>query len=174
MLFRSIVPQRKTFDAYEGRQPSTLGMPPGFLRPRSQSAADITNANADIIGRIAEEKGWKTDTWNPQQISNLVAQESGGRNLPPNRYGFAGYFQLQTDPNKKGYMGVTWDQMQNMPFDQQARLYSDYLTKFKYSGSENLGVMNAAPAFANKPDDTIVYRANSREAKANQIGRAHV
>ena len=27
--------------------------------------------------------------------------------------------------------------------------------------------MNAAPAFANKPDDTIVYRANSREAQAN-------
>ncbi|MDO8876356.1 MAG: hypothetical protein Q7V40_09650, partial [Pseudolabrys sp.] len=131
---------------------------------------------ANIIKQIGAEKGWQS--FNPATVGQLLKGESGGRNMPPNKYGYTGYFQMRPNeftkdgqflPNARNYGGprMTPQDFANMSFAEQAQLYANRLEKLGYDGTQNLGVMNAAPAFKNAADDTVAYPAGSRAAAAN-------
>jgi hypothetical protein len=116
---------------------------------------------AGEISRIAEANNWVTFT--PDAIYRLVQQESPEGNAPPNKYGYAGWFQMR--PSE---VGSTPAQFAKMSFEQQLNLYATkYLPSHGYTGTEDLGVMNAAPAFKDSPDTAIAYKAGSPEALAN-------
>lgn len=120
---------------------------------------------APIIAQIAEIKGWDKpgSTFTTENIYRLVQQESGGKNMPPNQYGYAGYFQM-----KPKEFGLTPADFAKMSFEQQLDLYANsYLKKYGYDGTQDLGVMNAAPAFGKSSDLKIAYPAGSPEAMAN-------
>lgn len=120
---------------------------------------------SSLVDKVAGEFGYNKPgtTFTPDNVAKLVHQESANKNEPPNKYGYAGYFQM-----KPSEFGLTPRDFANMSFEDQLRLYAGkYLPKYKYTGTEDLGVLNAAPAYANKPDDFVAYRAGSKEALAN-------
>lgn len=101
-------------------------------------------------------------SFNAANIAKLVAGESGFKNMPPNEYGYMGYFQLSAKET-----GVPWSRMKNMSFEEQLGLYVNYLKRNGYNGKQDLGLMSAAPAFKDAPDSTIAYRAGTKKASAN-------
>ena len=40
---------------------------------------------------------------------------------------------------------------------QQLEVYDQYLTFWSYDGNNELGIMQGAPAYANKSSDSVVY-----------------
>jgi hypothetical protein len=104
------------------------------------------------------------------QIYDLVKGESGmGRNmLQRNQY--AGYFALGRD-EAYGQMGLSKQQFAALPFDKQMDAYTKWALKNDPSGQrvKNLGLFNAASAlkWQGMPDDTVIYPAGSKEARAN-------
>jgi len=125
--------------------------------------AAVSPQDANLVVQIAATKGWTGGTFTPENISRLVSQESGWQNLPPNKAGYAGFFQM-----KPKEFGLTPDDFAKMSFEDQLNLYaSQYLTKHGYTGVEDLGVMNAAPAFSKASDSAIAYPAGSIEAVSN-------
>lgn len=139
--------------------------------PRQLAAQSPQESNmplldlSSLVDKVAGEFGYNKPgtTFTPDNVAKLVHQESANKNEPPNKYGYAGYFQM-----KPSEFGLTPRDFANMSFEDQLRLYAGkYLPKYKYTGTEDLGVLNAAPAYANKPDDFVAYRAGSKEALAN-------
>ena len=104
------------------------------------------------------------------QIYDLVKGESGmGRNmLQSNQY--AGYFALGKD-EAYGQMGLSKQQFAALPFDKQMDAYTKWAQKNDPTGQrvKNLGLFNAASAlkWQGMPDDTVIYPAGSKEARAN-------
>jgi hypothetical protein len=104
------------------------------------------------------------------QLYSLVQGESGmGRNMVQ-RNQYAGYFALGSDEAYRK-MGLSKQQFAALPFDQQLDAYTRWAKQNDPSGTHirNLGLFNAASALSwqGKPDDTVVYPAGSREARAN-------
>jgi len=77
----------------------------------------------------------------------------------------AGLFQF-TIGTAKG-LGTTRQEILRMTPAQQVDLYSDYLYLYKGGGVGSLSVYGAAPGFAHKPDDTVVYAVGSKEWNKN-------
>lgn len=77
----------------------------------------------------------------------------------------AGLFQFI--PKTARGLGISsQDQIVNMSPADQLRLYDRYLSSNGYQGGP-LGIMQAAPAFANKPGGTTVYDVGSRAWELN-------
>ena len=57
--------------------------------------------------------------------------------------------------------------IKEMSAKEQGDLYAQYLKKHKWQPGIPLGMMQAAPSMANKPDDHIVYKKGSKAYKQN-------
>lgn len=98
-----------------------------------------------------------------------VMQGESGFNLEAynSNSGATGLFQfIPTTANELGY---TTDQIQNMSAAEQLSVYGEYLDRWDYgSGAQSgLGIMQAAPAYANKPGNFEVYRPGSKAYTQN-------
>ena len=49
-----------------------------------------------------------------------------------------------------------------MDAGEQMDLYSKYLDRWGYDGTQTLGLLQAAPAFAKSPPETVVYKRGSK------------
>lgn len=100
-----------------------------------------------------------------QQIYNVVGGESSFNWKAVNENsGATGGFQFI--PSTAKDLGYTTGQIQNMSPSQQLAVYDQYLSKNSYSGGK-LGIMQAAPAFANRSGNTIVYPIGSKAWQQN-------
>ena len=79
--------------------------------------------------------------------------------------GATGLFQFI--PGTAEFLGYTTGEIQNMNATGQLGVYDEYLTKFDYRGGD-LGIMQAAPAYANKPKDYEVYAYGTKAWEQNK------
>ena len=141
-------------------------------------------AVAASVAAMAQRRGWDgpNSSFTPEAVSGLMKQESAYRNAPPNPHRYAGYFQMRPGEftpageyilNTKTYKGPTMTpaDFAKMSYQEHQELYGNRLQALGYTGTQNLGVMNAAPAYKDRPDDFVAYRAGSREAMANPAWR---
>ena len=79
--------------------------------------------------------------------------------------GATGLFQFI--PGTAEFLGYSTGDIQNMNPAQQLGVYDEYLTKFDYRGGD-LGIMQAAPAYANKGDNYEVYAYGTKAWEQNK------
>jgi hypothetical protein len=99
------------------------------------------------------------------EIYRVIQGESGFDSAIVNRStGATGLFQFI--PSTANELGYTTAQIQSMTPAQQLAVYDRYLSRWNYQGGQ-LGIMQAAPAFANRSPDTEVYSRGSRAWSLN-------
>ena len=74
---------------------------------------------------------------------------------------------FQFIPKVAKELGTTTSKIKEMSAKEQGDLYAQYLKKHKWQPGIPLGMMQAAPSMANKPDDHIVYKKGSKAYKQN-------
>lgn len=77
----------------------------------------------------------------------------------------AGLFQFI--PKVSAELGFTTDDILGMAPAEQLKVYEKYLDKWNYSGENSLAIMQAAPAYANASEDTVVYKKGSKAWEQN-------
>lgn len=108
------------------------------------------------------KKYGEDSTINSAQFWNLIKGESNFD--PTTRSGsYCGLFQINA--SEAGVSSSS--QILKASPAEQLKMYDNRLKQLKYDGSQHLGVLNAAPSYANKPDDFVAYKAGSAGAKAN-------
>lgn len=76
-----------------------------------------------------------------------------------------GIFQFL--PKTAKDLGTTTSKIKEMSLKEQSDLYAKYLKMYKWQPGVPLGMMQAAPSMANKPDDHIAYKKKSEAYKQN-------
>ena len=117
------------------------------------SAASLENDSAfqsQLQAMIAKYPGMTKD-----QVYNVISGESGfdPSNVNPTS-GAAGLFQF-VRKTARG-LGYTTEQIAQMSSSDQLGVWDKYLSQNGYRGGK-LGIMQAAPKYANASDDTVVY-----------------
>lgn len=107
------------------------------------------------IERLSEKYGV-----NPSQIYKVIQGESGFNPKATNKSGASGLFQFM--PKTAAELGWTTEEILSMAPAEQAKVYEQYLDFWGYDGSNALGIMQAAPAFANASPETVVYKKGSK------------
>jgi uncharacterized protein (DUF2345 family) len=106
-----------------------------------------------------------------EQVYGIIAGESSYNPSVINRYGYAGFFQFGqpalNDINRRFGTSYTTSQIARFSPAQQLRVYNQYLSRWGYRNSSGLGIIQAAPAFANRPGNTVVYPVGSSAWAAN-------
>jgi len=101
-----------------------------------------------------------------QEIYKIIKGESGFNTQAVNESGATGLFQLMPDSAKD--IGYTTAQIYNMSAAQQLQVYDEYLAFWNYNGSNALGMMQAAPAYASSRNgNDVVYRVGTKAWIAN-------
>tara|TARA_R110000803_G_scaffold130034_1_gene197397 strand:+ start:158 stop:907 length:750 start_codon:yes stop_codon:yes gene_type:complete len=112
------------------------------------------------IEALADKRGISSS-----ELYKVIQGESGGNPTAQNKSGATGLFQFM--PATARELGTTTAAVKAMSPSEQVDLYDKYLERWNYSGSNRLGIMQAAPAFANSSPDTVVYGKNSAAWKQN-------
>ena len=101
-----------------------------------------------------------------EEIYQIMQGESGFNTTAVNgSTGATGLFQFM--PATARELGYTTEQIQNMSAAEQLEVYDQYLGRWNYNGSNHLGVMQAAPAYASRPETYVAYRRGSPAWYAN-------
>lgn len=79
--------------------------------------------------------------------------------------GATGLFQFM--PQSASELGYNTDQIYNMSPSQQLEVYDQYLGRWGYSADNHLGIMQAAPAYASRPANSVIYPVGSRAWEQN-------
>ena len=66
---------------------------------------------------------------------------------------------------------LTLSRVRDMDAGEQMDLYSKYLDRWGYDGTQTLGLLQAAPAFAKSPPETVVYKKGSKAWDQNSVWR---
>lgn len=135
------------------------------------------NFNPNGRKELEEDQSWnralsgiKEEFPNLQEddLYRLIQGESGFDPRARNASGATGLFQFMPDVAKE--LGVTTEQILRMSPAQQLKIYQKYLRKWNYK-SGKLGILHAAPAFANRSSGTEVYRRGTAEWRQNPAWR---
>lgn len=112
------------------------------------------------IEALAEKRGISTS-----ELYKVIKGESGFDPKAKNESGATGLFQFMPDSAKE--LGVTPKDILNMTPTQQVGLYDKYLERWNYSSDNRLGIMQAAPAFANRAPEDLVYGKDTKAWEKN-------
>ena len=121
------------------------------------------NASMDRI--LSEHPGLTKD-----ELYRIIQGESGFDSTITNGYGSGATGLFQFMPATARGLGTTTGEIQNMSPAQQLDLYSSYLSQNNYRGGP-LGIMQAAPAYANRPGNTVIYPIGSKAWEQNPVWR---
>ena len=127
----------------------------------------------EFQAKLAEmEKKYPGQGFSKQKLYNTIKGESafdtGARNKNTNASGLFQFTQPALDDiNKKFGTNHTLQGVRGMSATDQLGVYDQYLDRWNYSGSNELGVMQGAPAYANRSLSTVVYRAGSKQWEQN-------
>ena len=95
----------------------------------------------------------------PTEVYAVVQGESGFNPQAQNASGATGLFQFM--PATAEELGTSVDAIKSMSPTEQVELYDRYLERWNYDGSNRLGIMQAAPAYADRSPDDIIYDVGS-------------
>ena len=90
-----------------------------------------------------------------EEIYQIIQGESGFDTRAVNPSGATGLFQFM--PTTARELGYTPAQIQNMTAAEQLEVYDQYLDRWNYTGSNHLGIMQAAPAYAGRSGSSVIY-----------------
>lgn len=94
------------------------------------------------------------------EVYSVIQGESGFNPRAQNKSGATGLFQFM--PDTADELGYTTSAIKSMTPEQQVGVYDEYLSRWNYTGANRLGIMQAAPAFADrKPQDVIYSKAKN-------------
>ena len=130
----------------------------GNYKPSGDLASDSEFTTS--IEKLAEKRGISTS-----ELYKVIQGESGFNPTAQNKSGATGLFQISNAAAKE--LGVNTKQILKMTPAQQVDLYDKYLGRWNYSSSNRLGIMQAAPAFANREPDAVIYKKGSDAWKQN-------
>ena len=99
----------------------------------------------------------------------IYGESRGDHTIRNKTSGTVGLFQF-TRGTAKG-LGTSVEEIGRMTPAQQVDVYSDYLKSYKGGGVGSLSVYGAAPSFAHRSDDTVVYKVGSKAWKINKAYR---
>jgi len=154
----------------------------GPMRPptKEQTSAKYAGNTARTIESVSNLKERFPNI--PQyQVDAIFQGESGGVSTAKNpETNASGLWQVMGNALKDlrdfGYVDkkTTLADVRAMSKADQIGLYGDYLDRWDYDGSESLGMMQAAPAFAKKAvnnPDMVVYKKGSTAWNQNEPWR---
>lgn len=125
---------------------------------------DLTKDKAFMSQLNSMKKKYPSLTEN--ELFGMIKGESGFNPTAQNKdSGAAGLFQFIPSVAKE--LGYSTKEILNMSPAEQLKVYDKYLSKWNYSGNNSLGIVQAAPAYANKPPNTVVYKKGSKAWKQN-------
>ena len=108
------------------------------------------------------------------KFKNMINGESAGNTSARNKNsGAVSLWQITPialkDLKKQNLVSddLTLSAIRGMDAGQQMDLYSTYLDRWGYDGSQSLGVLQAAPAFRDAPLSTIIYKKGSDQWNQN-------
>lgn len=101
----------------------------------------------------------------PSEVYKVIQGESSFNPRAKNPSGATGLFQFM--PATARELGTTTDAILSMTPTEQVALYDKYLSRWKYDGSNRLGVMQAAPAYASRGPEEVIYPVGSPAWKQN-------
>jgi len=104
-----------------------------------------------------------------QAFKNIIAGESAGDTSARNEdSGAVSLWQItptalkDLKELKKVPQELTLSKIRGMDAGQQMDLYSTYLDRWGYDGTQSLGVLQAAPGYRNSSLSTVIYKKNSK------------
>jgi len=104
-----------------------------------------------------------------QAFKNIIAGESAGDTSARNEdSGAVSLWQItptalkDLKQLKKVPQELTLSKIRGMDAGQQMDLYSTYLDRWGYDGTQSLGVLQAAPGYRNSSLSTVIYKKNSK------------
>lgn len=146
-------------DGNNGGQPK-LGSDKNIVTPANLKKDPLWN---ETIEKMKKKYG---SNFSEQEILKVVKGESAFDTRAVNSNTKAtGLFQFM--PNTAKWLGTDVNKVQNMGPGEQLALYDYYLSKFNYKGGR-LGIMQAAPAHADKPENYEVYKVGSKAWQQNK------
>jgi len=165
---RSNSPNNPGFSGLHGSQgnggiPSTPNIvPPASLANDTQFQSKFQEMKAKYPG----------DYFTLPRLYQIIKGESAFNTRALNRSSnAAGLFQFipstLRDLNSRNGTSHSSSSIRSMTAAQQLQVYDEYLSRWNYKGNNHLGMMQAAPAFANRSPDTIVYRINTQAWAGN-------
>ena len=129
-------------------------VPSGTPTEGQQLSRAQLEADPAFQAKLAEMQA-KYPGLSKEQIYNTIQGESGFNTNPDQNKAYAGLFQFSGDSAAR--VGTTVPAIQSMNATQQLQVYDDYLASWGYQGG-SLGIMQAAPAYADKPTNYEVYK----------------
>ena len=127
----------------------------------------------EFQAKLAEmEKKYPGQGFSKQKIYNTIKGESafdtGARNKNTNASGLFQFTQPALDDiNKKFGTNHTLQSVRSSSATEQLGIYDQYLDRWNYNGSNELGIMQGAPAYANRSLSSVVYKSGSAAWKQN-------
>ena len=130
-------------------------------RPKSNTAFNLEDFNSLVklgVGYPELERMLNGETAASKSIAKrLIATNPDS--------GAVGIFQFIPKVAKE--LGTSTAKIKKMTVKEQSDLYAKYLKRWKYKPGIPLGMMQAAPAYANKPNDFVAYKKGSRAFEQN-------
>jgi hypothetical protein len=99
----------------------------------------------------------------------IYGESRGDHTIRNKTSGTVGLFQF-TRGTAKG-LGTSVEEIGRMTPAQQVDVYNKYLRSYKGGGVGSLSVYGAAPSFAHRSDDTVVYKVGSKAWRINKAYR---
>ena len=158
----------------------------GFVEaPVEQQLASVEHdpKKIDIFSNLETEIG----TWalkplldmgvNEDKLRKVLDNETNHKDPLPvrlqqkNKKGSSATGLFQFTERTANWLGTSTKEIAKMSLPEQVLLYKKYLEKWGWKKGTPLAMMQAAPAYANKPDDFIVYteRGNPEAYKKNLV-----
>ena len=125
----------------------------GTYKPSGDLASDSEFTAS--IEKLAKKRGISTS-----ELYKVIQGESSFNPTARNKSGATGLFQIM--PGSAKELGVSTGQILKMTPAQQVDLYDKYLGRWNYSSKNRLGIMQAAPAFANREPEAVIYSKGSK------------
>jgi len=100
-----------------------------------------------------------------QEVYAVIQGESGFNPAARNPSGATGLFQFM--PTTAEELGTSVDAVMNMSPVEQVALYDNYLERWNYNGDNRLGIMQAAPAYAGRGPEEVIYAEDSAAWEQN-------
>jgi soluble lytic murein transglycosylase-like protein len=91
----------------------------------------------------------------PTEVYAVIQGESAFNPQARNPSGATGLFQFM--PAVAEELGTSSDAIMAMSPTEQVALYDKYLSRWNYSGDNRLGIMQAAPAYASRGPEEVIY-----------------
>jgi hypothetical protein len=126
--------------------------PPAELRANEEFTSAIES--------LATKYSISTD-----ELYSVIQGESAFDMLAQNPSGATGLFQFM--PTTAEELGTSTDAILGMSAVEQVGLYDKYLERWNYTGENRLGIMQAAPAYASRSPEAVIYAKDTAAWRQN-------